>query len=193
MSDFVELHFRYTEAEYVSAIQAYLLSRPRLTFYLVIAAVSFLLGLYFLLAGYAEVLSFSLLSCGTFLLAMFTVSMLLLPRRRFQSDPKFQDEYCLRFSEDGIVFKTAHVDAKLEWSLYTEALETRKYYLLVYGKGAVSVVPKRVFNDAQQEELFRNLIARRIGHGAKLAKWQALPVLEQESNYVPPAEPPDWR
>src|SRR2546425_3075006 len=130
MSDFVELHFRYTEAEYVSAIRAYLLSRPRLTFYLVIASVSFLLGLYFLLAGYAEVLSFSFLFGGTLLLAMFAVSMLVLPRKRFQADPKFRDEYCLRFSDDGIVFKTRHVDAKLEWSLYTEALETEKHYLL---------------------------------------------------------------
>ena len=73
------------------------------------------------------------------------------------------------------MFKTRQVNAKLEWSLYTEALETEKFYLLVYGKGAISVIPKRVLTTTRQEELFRKLVARRIGSERQPGKMEGPP------------------
>ena len=192
MSKPIELRFKYTEDEYVAAIRAYMLGRSRVTFFVLIASVVLILGVYFLISGIDIALTVSFLCSSAFLFGLLATSVFILPRRRFQADPKFRDEYALSFTDDGILFKTEHIDAKVDWSLYNEAVETDRFHLLVYGKGAMSVIPKRVFHNAEEEALFKDLIARRVApNGAPIADTSS--ALGKKHDYVPPSEPPDWR
>ena len=193
MPELIELKFRYTEDEYVSAIRSYMLRGNRVTFFIMIASVVFLLGVYFLVTGSDVAITVAFLCTGAFLYGLLATSVLILPRRRFQADPKFRDEYLLGFTEDALIFKTQHIDAKVDWSFYTEALETARFYLLVYGEGGISVIPRRAFTDQKQEDLFRDLISRRVGPAGEIVRLQTDSAPEERQDYVPPAGPPDWR
>jgi hypothetical protein len=193
MSKPIELRFKYTEDEYVAAIRAYMLGRTRITFVILMASVMLILGVYFLISGIDIAMTVSLLCTSAFLFGLLATSILILPRRRFQADPKFRDEYLLGFTDDGILFKTDHIDAKVDWGLYTEAVETDRFYLLVYGKGAMSVIPKRVFHNPEEEALFKNLITRRVAPNSRPLTLGTSLALEEKDDYVPPPEPPDWR
>ena len=76
------------------------------------------------------------------------------PRRRFRGDPKYRDEYDLKFSDAGMEFKTPHVSASLQWSLYTRVIENDRFYIMVYGRDihSLSIIPKRAFREAAASE-----------------------------------------
>lgn len=69
MPETVELQFRYTEDEYVSALRAYMLARKRLLFFAGIAFVITLPGIYFLLAQSDLAATISFLRTGAFMRA----------------------------------------------------------------------------------------------------------------------------
>ena len=162
MSESVELQFRYTEDEYVSALRAYMLAKRRVLFFAGMASVITLLGLYFLLTRAELAATITFLCTGAFMFGLLATSFGLVPRRRFRANPKFRSEYQLEFAEEGISFRTANVDSTLRWAIYTEAIETEKFYLLAHGEGAVTVIPKRVFTNEGQQARFRDMLARKV-------------------------------
>ena len=116
-----------------------------------------------------------------------------MPRQRFRSDPKFQDEYFLQFSDDGIQFKTAQIDALLQWSLYNNVLENERFYILVYGKNMISVIPRRAFASKSEETAFDEMLRRNLPAYANSKRLQGRKLDETKTSYLPPTEPPDWR
>ncbi|HEX8143733.1 MAG TPA: YcxB family protein [Pyrinomonadaceae bacterium] len=193
MSELVKLHFKYTEEEWAAASRLYILRQPMLLLRFAVAFLLIAAGFGFFAAIGEVLMSLFLLSTGlvlfTFVLALFFI----FPRQRFRSDPRHLDEFFLEFTEDEIRFRTAQIDSRLSWSLYTSVLENDRFYVLVYGRGMISVIPKRAFNANAQEKTFRNLLRRKFGHAADPRWLKELPSSELESAYVPPAEPPDWR
>ena len=112
------------------------------------------LGLIFLLLS----VSFSLI-----LIAIFT----LVPVLVFRFEPKFRDQYFLTFSATGIHFRTAYIDSQLQWSLYTRVFIDLHSYMLYYGTRSFTIIPKRVFRSAQQQENFEQLLTEKM---AKIIK-----------------------
>jgi hypothetical protein len=80
----------------------------------------------------------------------------------FRREPKLHDEYSLIFSPGGIHFRTDHIDSQLEWSLYNRVLVDAHSYVLYYGKRSFTVVPKRVFETADQRVAFEHLLSQKI-------------------------------
>jgi len=190
MQEIITLRFKYTEEEYVAATRLYL---RRSTDFKIRLAVCVIYLMAF--AGVGWLLGFTLepelllLTVFVALLPFFIAFMhlVVLPRQRFRGDPKFRDDYLLQFSDDGIHFRTAQIDALLRWSLYNKVLEDERFYLLVYGKNMISVIPKRAFANAVQEAAFRQLLGRHLSAHFDAKQLAAAGV------YVPPPEPPDWR
>lgn len=162
MSESVELQFRYTEDEYVSALRAYMLAKRRILFFAALASVVTLLGIYFLLTEAELAATVSFLCTGTFMFGLLATSFGILPHRRFQTNPKFHGEYHLEFAEDGILFQTDNINSTLKWEIYEETLETEKFYFLSHGEGSVTVIPKRAFIDNEQQALFKQMLTRKI-------------------------------
>jgi hypothetical protein len=162
MSESVELRFRYTEAEYVSAIRAYMLAKSRVAIFVGIASLLTLLGIYFLFTQPDSGIHIFFMLTGIVMFALVATSFGILPHRRFRANPQFRSEYHLHFAEDGILFQTDHIDSRLEWDLYKEAIETKACYLLCYGEGALTVIPKRTFNSDDDETRFREMVTRKV-------------------------------
>ena len=92
------------------------------------------------------------------LIAAFTV----IPPLAFRREPKFRDDYSLTFSPEGIHFRTAHIDSQLQWSMYSRALVDAHSYVLYYGSHQFTVIPKRVFQSAEQQQAFEQLLTQHV-------------------------------
>jgi hypothetical protein len=190
----ISLRFRYTEEEYIAATRFYLSRSTDFLLRLAFSTIFLAAGIFFvLLANLESEIFFLLTFVGVVSFLMWSLFFYIAPRQRFRSDPKFQDEYFLQFSDDGIQFKTAQIDALVQWSLYTKVLENDRFYLLVYGKNMISVIPKRAFASAQQEAAFDALLKRKLPRCFDSKRLSARKSDVPERTYVPPAEPPDWR
>jgi hypothetical protein len=75
---------------------------------------------------------------------------------------RFRDRYSLTFSPQGIHFVTEHIDSFVEWSIYSRALIDAYSYLLYWGSGSFTIIPKRVFRSTEQLDTFEKLLAERV-------------------------------
>jgi hypothetical protein len=92
------------------------------------------------------------------LLSAFTI----VPVLAFRREPKFQDEYSLTFSPNGIHFRTSKIDSEIQWALYSWALIDAKSYVLYWGRESFTIVPKRVVDGSGQRGAFEMLLAEKI-------------------------------
>lgn len=162
MNPTVNLSFRYVERDYVRALRAHYASHLRLRVDILVIIVLIGAGAYLWrspslhwlgVGGVALAVVFALI-----LLAAFTV----IPVLAFRREPKFRDDYSLAFSPEGIRFRTAHIDSQLQWSMYSKALVDAHSYMLYYGSRQFTVIPKRVFQNADQQQAFEKLLTERI-------------------------------
>jgi len=192
-ADTVHLSFRYTEKEYLAAIRFYFWHSKELLARLIVSCLLFSIGLLliyawleFLIPVWANVILMLIAGVG-----FFHGYVIDLPRGYFRGNPKFREEYNLTFSDDGIEFKTQNINSRLAWNLYTRVLENESFYILVHGKNfhSLSIIPKRVFQNSQQERTFRELLRRNMDSNLKVSNGE----LEQEDSVPARLEPPDWR
>jgi|GEM_PF-881108 len=194
MSESVNLHFKLAEEEWVAASRLYMLRQPGIILRFVTAFILLLVGLVFFTAINEAVLSLFILSVGLVLFSFVLSLFFVIPRHRFRNDPRHLDEFFLEFTEDGIGFRTERIESRLDWSLYNSAMENERLYVMVYGKGMITVIPKRAFNARTQEAAFRSLLTRKLGPISSGSRQLREKVdRELQDAYVPPAEPPDWR
>lgn len=168
MAEAIELRFKYTEDEYVSAYRKYFLAKRRPFFLLFLAAGLVAAGIYFLITGSDVALTVACTSTGAWLLGLLISSSVLMPRQRFRNNPRFRSEYLLRFTDDGIEFHTNEIDAKISWRIYKQALETKAFFLLSDGGLTLSVIPKRAFSSAEQELRFKQMVDAKCNAKAEL-------------------------
>jgi hypothetical protein len=93
---------------------------------------------------------------------ILVAAFVIIPPLAFRREPKFRDDYSLTFSQEGIRFRTVHVDSQLQWSLYSGALVDAYSYVLYYGSRSFTVIPKRVFQSAEQQRAFEQLLAQHV-------------------------------
>jgi hypothetical protein len=93
---------------------------------------------------------------------ILVAAFVVIPPLAFRREPKFRDEYSLTFSSEGIHFGTAHIDSNLAWNLYSRALVDAHSYLLYYGSQTFTVIPKRVFQSADQQAAFDQLVTQHV-------------------------------
>ena len=81
---------------------------------------------------------------------------------QFRFNPKYREEYHLEFDDDGLHFKTSSIDSRMAWSFFNRVIESDKVFLLIWGKMAYSVIPKRAFRNPEEIDEFRQLISWHI-------------------------------
>ena len=104
---------------------------------------------------------FCVVASAAFVLFLFA-AFVIIPPLAFRLEPKYRNAYSLTFSPEGINFGTANIDSQLQWQLYSRALVDAYSYLLYYGSRTFSVIPKRVFQNAEQQAAFERLLARHV-------------------------------
>lgn len=78
----------------------------------------------------------------------------------------------LRFSPDGVYVRTASTDEPTPWSTYPRTIEYRDLYLLEVNRLVYRVIPKRAFDNASDEQRFRELVAAHTTAVLKTPKGQ---------------------
>jgi hypothetical protein len=80
----------------------------------------------------------------------------------FRREPTHRADYSLIFSPEGIQFRTVHIDSPRQWSLYSRALVDDHSYIPDCGSRTFSVIPKRVFENSEQQAAFEELLAQHV-------------------------------
>jgi hypothetical protein len=158
----IHLAFRYSEREYVQAMRSHFATRLRLKWDIVVILIlAICTGFFWNTEGMQTFVGVT--GMGSLILSAMLVGVFFAaPRRMFRRNPKLRDEYSLTFSDEGIHFRTAHIDSQLAWTLYTHAIVNANSYLLYYGESQLSVIPKRLFQSTEQQLQFEQLLARHI-------------------------------
>ena len=162
MSETVNLSFRYAESDYVRALRAHYSSRLRVRLDIIAATVVGLLGIYSWRSPDYHWLGVICVVASVVLLLMLFAAFVMIPPLAFRSEAKFRDDYSLTFSQDGIHFRTAHIDSQLQWSMYSRALIDGHSYVLYYDTRQFTVIPKRVFQNAEQQQIFERLLTQHV-------------------------------
>jgi YcxB-like protein len=162
MNSTINLSFRYAERDYVRALRSHYASHLRLRLDIAVIVILAGVGGYFWRSSSGHWLSLACvviaIGFGLMLVAAFTV----IPILTFRRDPKFRDDYSLTFSPEGIHFRTAHIDSQLQWSIYSRALIDAHSYILYYNSRQFTVLPKRVFQNVEQQQAFEQLLTHHV-------------------------------
>ncbi len=164
MNSTINLSFRYAENDYARALRAHYASQLRVPVDILVILALIGAGAYFWrspnLHWFAVTGIVLAAVFGLMLVAAFTV----IPALAFRREPKFRDDYSLAFSPAGIHFRTAHIDSRLQWSMYSRALIDAHSYVLYYGSRQFTVIPKRVFQSDDQRQAFEQMLTDRISN-----------------------------
>ena len=162
MNSTVNLVFRYIETDYVHALRAHYAARLRLRLDVVVVVALTGIGAYLWQSPSSHWLGVTCVSIAALFSLMLAAAFTVIPPLVFRREPKFREEYSLAFSPEGIHFRTAHIDSQLQWSVYSRALIDTHSYILYYGTRQFTVIPKRVFQSAEQQQTFESLLTRHV-------------------------------
>ncbi len=156
------LKFKYSEKEYAEAVKWYYSQSLNIKLDVVISVILICFGSILWISGSESILNKLLVLLGCILLLMIVFALYVNPKRTFRQEPKFRDEYNLRFNDEGILFETEHINSTIAWNHYSQAKENKDFFYLIYGKYMFTIIPKRAFMNKEEEEEFRKLVVGRL-------------------------------
>lgn len=162
MNSTINLSFRYAESDYVLALRAHYATRLRLRLDIVVTIILAGIGAYLWRSQGLQWLGITCIVVAVAFSLILIAAFTIIPPLAFRREPKFRDDYSLIFSPEGIHFRTAHIDSQLQWSMYSRALIDAHSYVLYYGSRRFTVVPKRVFQSAEQQQAFEQLLIQHV-------------------------------
>ena len=151
----VTVQFRYTQEEFVKAERKFLFASKAIT-----KTSMIILGLYLPFSiWYLFSTNYSAISIVSVCVALLATALgcmvyFYIPISRYKQTTKFQEEYNLTFSAEGIHFQTASINSGMKWDVYTELWDCGDYYFLVQGPRVYTMLPKRVFAKEAEQEAF---------------------------------------
>jgi hypothetical protein len=158
----VDLSFRYTQCDYVRAMRAHYATVFHLKLDLAAALLLAVSGVYLWSLPDSHRIGIVFIVISTLFALVLITAFIIIPRLAFRRQPKLHDDYALSFSPDGIHFRTAHINSRLQWSLYSRAIVDAYSYLLYYGSNQFTVIPKRVFQSAEEQKSFDVLLDEHV-------------------------------
>ncbi|MGH4137822.1 YcxB family protein [Clostridium sp.] len=159
----VRINFRYSEDEYVAAVQWYYFKNQLIRIYILVASIFVCTGLYFLFLGKKPVVGLVLVISGALIYILYVYIVMLNPRKFFKTQSKLKEELFFTFTEEGVLFKFGEEAKNLKWNYYSGYKENKNYFYLIYGKNLFTIIPKRSFkNDAKITKL-RKLLNTNFG------------------------------
>lgn len=162
MDSTVNLSFRYSESDFVRAMRAHYASRLRLRLDIVVIVVTVAFGAYLWRSPNSHLYGMVVVGIAAAFALMLVAAFAIIPSVVFRREPKFRDDYSLTFSPEGIHFRTAHIDSQLQWSMYSQALVDAYSFVLYYGARSFTVIPKRAFRSAEEQQAFEKLLTQHV-------------------------------
>jgi hypothetical protein len=162
MNEPIDLRFRYDKRDYVRAWQTHCASLLHLPWDIVAIVAVAGGGVYLWSSGIARILGQVGVGGACAVVLSMIATYTVIPRLAFRRELRFREEYSLGFSLDGVHFRCAGVDSRIQWSWYSRALIDADSYLLYYGPRRYTFIPKRVFASTEQQLAFEQLLAEKL-------------------------------
>ena len=192
ISEPVTLTFTHSEKEYVAAMRLFYAHVYHTRFRMVLSSIVLSFGLILVLLNLEVIFGSAVALVGLIFLLINSYAHLVTPLQYFRHNAMFRDEFNLRFSEDGLLFRYKDAESKLAWSFYSKVWETPRFYFLRYDN-FFTLIPKRVFTNEAQESAFRDLLRRKISEYSEAQRYWRGEIGGFQGEYQPPQSPPDWR
>jgi hypothetical protein len=156
------IHFAFTPTynDYVTASRVYVLRQPLMVL-LVLGAGLWSVSFLVLAATNLDSLFLLLpvIIAPPILVALHAIVTPLLIASRAQNNKQLLAALVCEASPAGIRVRSQFVDTMLDWRLFSDVIETRRYFLLVFrdSKKMFQMAPKRAFASAQDVDRFRGM------------------------------------
>ncbi|GJM78715.1 YcxB family protein [Paenibacillus timonensis] len=157
----MKLNYQYSEREFITAMNQNL-NLKRLAFDVVLAVGLLVYGFYLISINLAVLLAAFLVALSVLFVFMILVRIIVVPRVVFRREPKYREEYELVFQEDEILFTAGGLDSIIKWDFYKSIRETKDFIYLIYSKNGCSIIPKRAFQNNEEQEIFIKFVRSKI-------------------------------
>ena len=95
-------------------------------------------------------------------LSVITWRQLVFPKTLYKKDPSLKEEITITFSEEEVIYQTAHEPFSLTWDRYLAFKETRDFiYLYIFNK-TLTVIPKRAFDRKEDQQKLIGLLESKL-------------------------------
>jgi hypothetical protein len=162
MNETVHLSFRYCKSDIVRAVRSDYASRMRPRLDIVMAIGLAAAGAYLWRSPGSHSSGVFAMGASATIFLLLLAAFVIAPSLVFRLNPKYLDDYSLTFSAEGIHFRTVHIDSQLQWSLYSRALIDAYSYILYHGARTFTVIPRRVFQNSEQQSTFERMLGQHI-------------------------------
>jgi len=193
MSEAIVLTFTHNENEHIAATRWFYNRVYHTGFLLILSCLVVVLGVFSILLSANLIFGGVIAIAGLVFFIFNFYAYFVNPSQYFRRNSKFQEQYRLQFSEEGLLFHSKGVESKLEWSFYSKVFETQRFYFLLYDKDLFTLIPKRVFDNKDQELAFRDLLNRKIAANLGTRDLVGEEIGEYRHDSFPIQSPPDWR
>jgi YcxB-like protein len=89
-------------------------------------------------------------------------------KKQFAKNPTLREPRRIEFTNDGVKTDAGIASSQMSWKAYLRFVESKDAFLLYSSPACFNIVPKRVLQPAQVDEL-RALLQRKIGKEAAVA------------------------
>ncbi|GAI38632.1 unnamed protein product [marine sediment metagenome] len=126
----ITLKIKYEEKEFVSMSRKFFFCGIRII-PITIYVFAFIFGFVYLFYMNKIYYGIFFISLGLILIAITMIRYYVLPARKFRSNPQFQKEATITFSEDDVHAKLEKIgETKKQWNIYNKAMEDKNNYYL---------------------------------------------------------------
>ena len=158
----INICFHCSEVEYVRGQRAHLALHMQLGSSILAIPLIGISGALLWLTRTLHWLGVALIGISLALAFILGTVFLLIPPLTFRRESRLQEDVSLTFSPESVHLKTKDVDSQLQWSTFSMALIDSHSYLLYSGKSSFALIPKRVFQDADQQKEFEQQLLQQI-------------------------------
>ncbi len=156
----ITIHYQNTPMDYVLAHRAFYNSTTRGKANKVIALIVLIEGLW-LLYGHELLWGILLIALApiVWFSAVTGVRLFLFTK----SNPKSLRPVDAVFNDSGVRMTGPSLDSSVGWKYWNKSFESKRAFILFFGKGRFHVFPKRAFTGEADITRFRSLVKRKIG------------------------------
>jgi hypothetical protein len=154
------IHFGYDKKQVLQALRYHFLSRPEIKILIILVNVSAIAAAILYALKKIEGLPFTIFS--VLWISLMLVIWRILPASIYKRAATFQDNFSIRFEEDGIELSNQNGSKAWPWTAFSSFLESPYFFHLYFDSRSFFLVPKEAFADLAQLQAVRQLIKEKI-------------------------------
>lgn len=106
--------------------------------------------------------SYGAVLLGAYCVLSVTLFHRLRVARLWKKEPNINRPLSVDITEDALYVVSPHEDGRIKWSAFNRFIETKNLFMIFRQRNMFNAIPKRVFSNSDEVELFLNLLRKKI-------------------------------